>query len=101
MYGKIVISMGRAGAEGPDPLYFGAHGWMSELIATMPVSRGGQVSKEATVQPRTLHINNMPVLAIITVQGLTKVLVDRTATPALAAAGVNNVYLNGLKYPIL
>lgn len=101
MYGKIVISMSRAGAEGPDPLTFGSHGWMSELIATMPVSRNGQVSKEATVQPRTLHINNMPVLAIITVQGLTKVLVDRTATPALAAAGVNNVYLNGLKYPIL
>lgn len=99
MYGKIVISMSRAGAEGPDPLTFGTHGWMSELIATMPVSRNGQVSKEATVQPRTLHINNMPVLAIINVKGLAKVLVDRTATPALAAAGVNNVYLDGIKYP--
>lgn len=101
MYGKIVISMSRAGAEGPDPLTFGTHGWMSELIATMPVSRNGQTSKEATVQPRTLHINNMPVLAIITVKGLAKVLVDRTATPALAAAGVNNVYLDGLKYPVV
>ena len=100
MYGKIVISMSRAGAEGADPLTFGTHGWMSELIATMPVSRNGQVSKEATVQPRTLHINNMPVLAIITVKGLAKVLVDRTSTPALAAAGVNNVYLDGLKYPV-
>lgn len=99
MYGKIVISLSRQGAEGPDPLTFGTHGWMSELIATMPVSRNGAVSREATVQPRTLHINNMPVLAIITVKGLTKVLVDRTATPALAAAGVNNVYLDGLKYP--
>lgn len=99
MYGKIVITMSRAGAEGPDPLTFGTHGWMSELIATMPVSRGNQTSKEATVQPRTLHINNMPVLAIINVQGLSKVLTDRTATPALAAAGVNNVYLDGLKYP--
>ena len=101
MYGKIVISMSRANAEGPDPLTFGTHGWMSELIATMPISRNGQTSKEATVQPRTLHINNMPVLAIINVKGLTKVLVDRTATPPLAAAGVTNVYLDGLKYPIL
>lgn len=101
MYGKIVISLSRQGAEGPDPLTFGTHGWMSELIGTMPVSRNGATSKEATVQPRTLHINNMPVLAVITVKGLTKVLVDRTATPALAAAGVNNVYLDGLKYPSL
>lgn len=101
MYGKIVISMSRQGAEGPDPLTFGTHGWMSELIATMPISRNGQTSKEATVQPRTLHINNLPVLAIITVKGLTKVLVDRTATPPLAQAGVKNVYLDGLKYPTI
>lgn len=101
MYGKIVISMSRAGAEGPDPLTFGTHGWMSELIATMPVSRNGATTKEATVQPRTLHINNMPVLAIINVKGLAKALVDKTATPALGAAGVNNVYLDGLKYPIV
>jgi len=101
MYGKIVISMTRSGAEGPDPLTFGTHGWMSELIATMPISRNGQTSKEATVQPRTLHINNLPVLAIITVKGLTKVLVDRTATPPLAQAGVKNVYLDGLKYPTI
>ena len=101
MYGKIVISMSRQGAEGPDPLTFGTHGWMSELIATMPISRNGATTKEATVQPRTLHINNLPVLAIISVKGLTKVLVDRTATPPLAAAGVNNVYLNGLKYPTI
>lgn len=99
MYGKIVISMSRQGAEGADPLTFGTHGWMSELIATMPISRNGATTREATVQPRTLHINNLPVLAIITVKGLTKVLVDKTATPALTAAGVNNVYLNGLKYP--
>ena len=63
------------------------------------ISRNGATTKEATVQPRTLHINNMPVLAIITVKGLTKVLVDKTATPPLAAAGVNNVYLDGLRYP--
>ena len=87
MWGKIVISMSRANAEGPDPLTFGSHGWMSELIGTMPISRNGATTKEATVQPRTLHINNMPVLAIITVKGLTKVLVDRTATPPLAQAG--------------
>lgn len=101
VYGKIFVSMSRAGAEGPDPLTFGSHGWMSELIATMPISRNGATTKEATVQPRTLHINNMPVLAVITVKGLTKVLVDKTATPALAAAGVNNVYLDGLKYPVI
>ncbi|QVD49355.1 hypothetical protein LUCX_285 [Xanthomonas phage vB_XciM_LucasX] len=99
VYNKIFISLSRAGAEGPDPLTFGTHGWMSELIATMPISRNGQTSKEATVQPRTLHINNMPVLAIINVKGLSKVLVDKTATPALTSAGVANVYLDGLKYP--
>jgi hypothetical protein len=101
MYGKIVISLSAANADGPNPLTFGTHGWMSELIGMMPVSRNGQVSREATVQPRTLHINNMPALAIITVQGLSKVLVDRTSTPPLAQAGVNNVYLDGLKYPDL
>ncbi len=101
VYGKIIISMSRPNADGPDPLTFGTHGWMSELIATMPVSRNGATTKEATVQPRTLHLNNMPVLAIITVKGLTAALVDKTATPALAIAGVSNVYLDGLKYPIV
>ena len=101
VYGKIFLTMTCSSVEGPSPLTFGTHGWMSELIGMMPVSRGGQVSREATVQPRTLHINNMPILAIITVKGLTKALVDRTATPPLAAAGVNNVYLDGLKYPPL
>lgn len=100
MYGKIVLTLTRANAEGPDPLTFGTHAWMSELIATMPISRNGATTKEATVQPRTLHINNMPVLAIVSVKGLSKVLVDKTSTPAIAAA-VTNVYLDGLKYPTL
>jgi len=99
VYGKIFISMSRPDAEGPDPLVFGTHAWMSELITLMPISRNGATTREATLQPRTLHINNSPLLAVINVKGLTRALVDKTKTPALDAAGVTNVYLDGLRYP--
>lgn len=98
---KIVITMSVTGVEGAHPLTFGTHAWMSELIGLMPISRNGATTKEATVQPRTLHINNLPALAIIDVKGLTKVLIDKIETPKIAAAGAQNVYLDGLRQPYI
>ena len=75
MKNKIVITLTRAGAsEGPDPLTFGTHAWIPELASTINVARDGATTAEAMVQPRNLHINHLPVMAVITVKGLDEVL---------------------------
>lgn len=92
---KIVITFGRKSVDGANPLTFGTHAWIPELTSTMPVNRNGATVKETMVQPRTLHFNNLPVLAIIEVEGLSEVLVDKVAM-ATEANDVGNPYLPGL-----
>ena len=53
-----------------NPLHFGNMLWSPELVLTLPISRGGQVSKELTVQPRFRHIVNVPVLGQVKVTNL-------------------------------
>lgn len=98
MKNKIVLSFVRQGVDGPDPLSCGTHAWIPELASTMPVSRNGAQIKESMVQPRTLHVNNLPVMAIINVENLTKVLSGKISTPA-TATDITNPYLDGLTYP--
>jgi hypothetical protein len=74
MYGKIVLSFARPDAQGPDPLSFGTHAWVPELTSSVMVNRNGATIKEAMVQPRTLHINNLPVMAVLTITNLSVVL---------------------------
>lgn len=74
MRDKIVMTFVRPESAGPDPLSFGCHAWVPELAATLTVQRNGGTSKEAQVQPRNRHINNLPVMAVINVVKLKEAL---------------------------
>jgi hypothetical protein len=74
MYGKVVLTFARSDVSGPDPLSFGTHAWIPELTSSVMVNRNGATIKEAMVQPRTLHVNNLPVMAVLTFTNLDVVL---------------------------
>ena len=75
MDNKIVLTFTREGTDGtPDPLSFGTHAWIPELASSIMVSRDGATYQEAMVQPRSRHINNLPIMAVINVEGLEDVL---------------------------
>lgn len=83
MHDKIVLTFVRPEATEPDLLSFGAHIWSTELVSTLQVTRSGESNSiETMVQPRTLHINMMPVIAVIDVTNLSE---------ALGTAAVYNV----------
>lgn len=78
MKDTIIVTMTRQGqVEGADPLSWGTHAWIPELASTMMVARDGGTYPEAMVQPRNLHINHLPLMAIIKVKNLDKVLKNR------------------------
>lgn len=96
--GKIFIAFVRDGQDGPDALSFGNHLWIPELVTTVTnVSRGNQQIKETQVQPRTLHMVNCPVMAVINVSNLHKVAVDKISTPALDT-DITQPFLEGHTY---
>lgn len=97
---KIILTFGRKSTDGPDALSFGCHAWMPELVGTLMVNRGGSTIRETMVQPRNLHFNNLPVLAILEVQNLSKVLNDKIATQ-FSDTDITNPYMDGITYPIL
>jgi hypothetical protein len=75
MDGKIILAFTRDGAqEGPDPLSFGTHAWIPELASSVQVARDGATYPEAMVQPRNLHVNHLPIMAIINVTNLEEAL---------------------------
>lgn len=69
---KIFVALGYPGRNENvlNPLHFGNMLWSPELVLTLPIARGGQISKELTVQPRFRHIVNVPVMGQINVQNL-------------------------------
>lgn len=78
MANKIILTFTRDGVEGTaDPLSFGTHAWIPELVGSMTVTRDGATYKEPMVQPRNRHINHLPVMAVINVTGLEEVMVGR------------------------
>lgn len=80
MAGTIAITFGLFNGEteaAPNALHFGNMAWKPELTVVMPIARGGQISKELTVQPSFLHVVNLPVLAIITVTGIPDVVASK------------------------
>lgn len=78
MDNKIILTFARQGTAGqPDPLSFGCHAWIPELTSSIMVSRDGATYQEAMVQPRSRHINNLPIMAVIHVEGLEDVLTSR------------------------
>ena len=85
---KLFIALGYPGrAENQlNPLHFGNMLWSPELVLTLPIARGGQISKELTVQPRFRHIVNVPVMGVVDVENLplaatTKISVDSHDVP--------------------
>lgn len=81
MKDKIILSFVRPDVTGADPLTFGTHVWMPELTSTINVSRGGATIKETMVQPRSRHVNNLPIMAVIDVVNLEDALRLKTAAP--------------------
>ena len=80
MSGTIYLTFGREGTNGEaDPLSFGAHGWIPEMVSSAQVSRGGSTAKVTTVQTRNRHIGLLPVMAKITVKNLDKVLSQKVS----------------------
>jgi len=75
MTGEIFLTFARENVAGEaDPLSFGAHGWIPEMVSSAQVSRGGSTANVTTVQTRNRHIGLLPVMARITVTNLDKVL---------------------------
>lgn len=77
MAGRIAVTFGNFGNGGdnkPDALHFGNMAWKPELTLVLPISRGGQTSKELTVQPSFLHVVNLPVMSMIEVTNIPDVV---------------------------
>lgn len=71
--GKIFITFGVFDENrnvAPNPLNFGNMAWAPEVTVVLPISRNGQISKETAVQPRFLHIVNLPVLSVLSVNNV-------------------------------
>lgn len=71
--GKIFITFGDFSGnnvDAPNPLHFGNMAWKPEMTVALDISRGGQTSKELTVQPAFLHFVNCPIMGVIDVQNL-------------------------------
>ena len=82
MTGKIVMSFGEfgTGKEGvPNPMHFGNMAWKPEVTLVLPLHRNGANSKELTVQPSFLHVTNLPVMAVINVEGIADVVASKVA----------------------
>lgn len=85
MKNKIVMAFTRDGREA-DPLSFGTHVYMPELTTTVQVTRNGATTKENQVQPRDLHVNNLPILGMINVEKLDEILFDKVTRNVKTAA---------------
>lgn len=82
MAGRIVMTFGvfDGGMDGvPNPMHFGNMAWKPELTLVLPLHRNGANSKELTVQPSFLHITNLPILASLTVNGISDVVSKKVA----------------------
>lgn len=80
IWGKIFYTFVTDG-EGIDPLNFGSHIWIPELISSVNVSRSNSHYDEAMVQNRSRHIVHLPILGVIHVTGLDEVLKNQTPFP--------------------
>lgn len=94
MAGKIFVSFGvpQAGRDGtPHPLHFGTMFYKSELVLVLPLHRNGGNSKELTVQPSFIHVNNLPILIEYDVTGITPAATSKIAIDfnAVKAASTN------------
>lgn len=80
MSGRIAMAFGvfdGSSENTPNALTFGNMAWKPELTLVLPISRGGQTSKELTVQPSFLHVVNSPIMAMIEVTGVPDTMTNK------------------------
>lgn len=72
--GKIVVIPTRENPVENDILNFGQFYYVPTIVADLPISRNGQVSREIAAVPFNLHVNNIPFAIEIDVTGLRDVM---------------------------
>jgi len=82
MAGKLFMSFGKAAAIGsgvPHPLHTGCMFWRPELTVSAPIYSNGQTSQQLMVNPSFRHVPLLPVLASLTVTGLSEAITQKLA----------------------
>lgn len=74
MDGKIIVVPTRERPVENDILNFGQFYYVPTIVADLPISRNGQVSREIAAVPFNLHVNNIPFMIEIDVAGLPEVM---------------------------
>lgn len=78
MEGVIYGTFAREAKKGEaDPLSFGAHAWIPEMVSSAQVTTGGSTAKVTTIQPRSRHVALLPVMFKITIKNLDKALNEK------------------------
>ncbi len=99
VFGQIFMTLTRERQTDADPLCFGQFPWIPELASTVQVTRNGATIKESMVQPRALHVNNLPILAQITVVNLQQAVTNYIALKYATATQVSTA-ASAAAYPI-
>lgn len=86
--GKLVVIPTRKNPKEGDILNFGQFYYVPTLIADLPISRHGQISREIAAIPFNIHINNIPFAIELDVLGLKEVM-----------GSSSNQQLSGFEYP--
>lgn len=71
---KIIGTFSRKAPTAGDPLSSGNHYWIPELVTVGQTSKGGATVKQLSVQPRNVHVHNLPVWFVINVTNLDKAI---------------------------
>lgn len=72
--GKLVVIPTRKNPSEDDILNYGQFYYVPTIIADLPISRHGQISREIAAVPFNLHVNNIPFAIELDVLGLAEVM---------------------------
>lgn len=79
MSNKVVMTLTRKNSgNGPDPFSFGTFVWSPELMVSQQLTQGASTYVRHMVQPRYLHVVNVPILVEIDVTGIEEVTGETT-----------------------
>ena len=65
------------GTNGINPLNFGNHIWVPELITDTNLTRNEGTANEITVQPRNAHVVHCPITGVVHIDGLREFIQSR------------------------
>lgn len=83
MSGKIFVAFGDPTGNNENvanPMHFGNMAWCPELVVNLPISRSQTTVREMRVQPRFQHFVNQPILAQMTVTGISNVVAKKVTS---------------------